>query len=322
MDPLVLKRALTRRMKGSVNQSPNGKKAGIGWKPIAFGCFLFVAAMLGMLINLVAPHVASLFAPPPECIVKLKQAAAMADYNESGTRRLFREAYELTKEPSTTPFNRAQVTYEYGKWLWLNREFEQALPMLRESIPACKAAGYPLYAASAMELVAGCQHELGKSDDATAMCEAAIKIREQNLGKSHCYLADSLNSLGESYVDSGKPDKASAAFTRSLAIIREAGDKKPCDSSESTRYRAYAEIGLAEVSVLEKKLPESEKQLHETIAFCDQQEGPGSSLAENLLRDYVKLLHKLGYADRANFYNNKLDNPFVLRPDRTAVKDE
>ena len=288
---------------------------------MAFGVFVFVAAMFGMVINMVAPHVQQLFAPPPECIVKFKKGIEIVDYNKGAGSQLLREAYELTKKPSTTPFNRAYVTYEYGQWLWQDSQYKAALPVLRESIPLCKEAGYPLYAASAMELLADCQHELGQPGDATALCKEALQIRERALGTSHCYVANTLNRLGASYLDAGQPNEASGAFHRAIEIIQAVGDKEPCDSSQTTRYRSSAAVGLAEVYAAEKKLAESEKQLRSAIAYCDERSGSGSSLAEDLLRDYVRCLHKLGYAERAGYYNNKLDNPFVLVSDGSVAEE-
>ena len=106
-------------------------------------------------------------------------------------------------------------------------DFENALPLLRESVAVCRRwkAVPPLVLASELNNLAAVERGVGNLKDAESLFSEALALRRANLPGDSLELATSMNNLASVYGARGQYARAVEEYRQSAAICRRLGDK-------------------------------------------------------------------------------------------------
>ena len=113
-----------------------------------------------------------------------------------------------------------QSRFTQVELLVMRQEFIRAEEMLEQLIPDIRRK----YGSGsdgeflARQLLAQVHTGQGKYDEAEALFEELLVIREQSIGSAHPYLADTISHMGDMYLAAGKLERAEANYQQALGI--------------------------------------------------------------------------------------------------------
>lgn len=115
--------------------------------------------------------------------------------------------------------------YRLGRYAEAEAEFTAALTLAESFEPGDARL------ATSLNNLGEALRARGRFDEAEALFQRSLALREQRLGPDHPHVASCLNNLGVLYAEHGRPTDAEALLGRALAIQRPAGDRTHPDAA-------------------------------------------------------------------------------------------
>lgn len=174
-------------------------------------------------------------------------------------------------------------------------QFASAEPFYRQTLAlaAKNGADYP----ECLLTVAGFYHEWGKNDQAEALCEEALAIRQKAVAASpgvdsEMNLAISLYGLAEIYRSWGRLSAAEDDYRQSVAIVEKASG---AESSELARPLSGLAAALAE----QGETNQAAALYQRAFSVTESNLPAGDPVAEDVLHGYTGLLEQMNRSAEA-----------------------
>lgn len=269
-------------------------------KGFKLAIFTFVSLGLVLVIGFIGA-ISYYFFSGRSCYTEAVDAIKIVKTNRASGFQRMTEVLEKARDKKIDPTDKANAFYAISSWLDEAGYYERNLQIVDESIASCQASGKIGETANLLAQKAKALHKLGRGKEALPFALNAVETIKKD---PKCAQWDSYlyTNLAEAYLDANRIEEAKSALTKAQTA-------NSLDKTEKSHSRFKVLLLKAEIELAENQLAESEKDFATTMTFIDKTWKPGEGFQEEALQEYTKALKLHNFAERANYYNAKLDKP-------------